>query len=164
MTVAAHTMAVTSNRHAHGLPKGHSMPIRAASVLFGFAFIWAGAGLWLVPGLELAPSVLLTKMFLSIMMVTAGVGMTQIATEKPQCELHFDTRHRQVHVVEIKSRGTRHVVQTINYENIARVDVSDTELVMLNEAGKIVVELPLDGPHSRLDAIAHLRSQSLFPA
>lgn len=162
MAVATQTMTISSDRTAHGFARGHSTTVRAASVLFGFAFIWAGAGLWLVPGLSLEPSVLLTKMFLSVMMVTAGVGMTQIATEKPNSELHFDARHRQVHMVESLPRGRTHVVKTLNYEDIARVNVTDTELVMLNEQGKILVELPLDGPHARLDAIAHLRSQSLY--
>lgn len=164
MAVATQTMSISAGQTAHGLAKGHSVPVRAASVLFGFAFIWAGAGLWLVPGLDLEPSILLAKMFLSIMMVTAGVGMTQIATEKPQCELHFDARHRQVHLVESLPRGRSHIVRTMNYENIARVSVSDRELVMLNDEGKILVELPLDGPHARLDAIAHLRSQSIYVA
>lgn len=158
----AKSMTITADHTAHGFARGHSVPVRAASVFFGFAFIWAGAGLWLMPGPELEPSILLAKMFISILLVTAGVGMTQIATEKPSSELHFDSRHRQVHMVESLPRGRSHVVKTINYEDIARVDVTDAELVMLNDAGKILVELPLDGPHARLDAIAHLRSQSLM--
>ena len=158
----AKSMSITADHTAHGVPRGHSIPVRAASVFFGFAFIWAGAGLWLMPGPELEPSILLAKMFISILLVTAGVGMTQIATEKPNSELHFDSRHRQVHLVESLPRGRTHVVMTLNYEDIARVDVTDVELVMLNDAGKILVELPLDGPHARLDAIAHLRSQSLI--
>lgn len=158
----AKSMSITADHTAHGVPRGHSIPVRAASVFFGFAFIWAGAGLWLMPGPELEPAILLSKMFISILLVTAGVGMTQIATEKPNSELHFDSRHRQVHLVESLPRGRTHVVMTLNYEDIARVDVTDVELVMLNDAGKILVELPLDGPHARLDAIAHLRSQSLI--
>ena len=157
----AQSMTINADRTAHGHARGHSIPVRAASVFFGFAFVWAGAGLWLMPGPELEPSILLAKMFISILLVTAGVGMTQIATEKPNSELHFDARHRQVHLVESLPRGRNHVVKTINYEQIARINVTDAELVMLNDTGKILVELPLDGPHARLDAIAHLRSQSL---
>lgn len=158
----AQSMTITSQRTAHGFERGHSLQVRAASVFFGFAFIWAGAGLWLVPGLDLEPSILLAKMFVSILLVTGGVGMTQIATEKPHSELHFDARHRQVNLVESLPRGRSHIVKTINYEEIARVNVTDSEMVLLNNAGKILVELPLDGPHARLDAIAHLRSQSLM--
>lgn len=164
MAVATQSMSISAGNAQGKSNRGHSVPVRAASVLFGFAFIWAGAGLWLVPGLDLEPSILLSKMFLSIMMVTAGVGMTQIATEKPQSELHFDARHRQVHLVETLPRGRRHVVRTVNYEQIARVNVTDSELVMYNDEGKILAELPIDGQHARLDAIAHLRSQSLYPA
>ncbi len=162
MSVATQSMTISADRTAHGFAKGHSTKVKAAAVLFGFSFIWAGAGLWLVPGMSMDPSVMLTKMFFSVMMVTAGVGMTQIATEKPHSELHFDAVHRQVHLVESLPRGRSHIVKTINYENIARADVTDTELVMLNDAGKILVELPIDGAHARLDAIAHLRSQSLY--
>ena len=164
MAVAVQSLSITADRTAHGFAKGHSAPVKAASVLFGFAFIWAGAGLWLVPGLGLEPSVLLTKMLLSVMMVTAGVGMTQIATDKPQSELHLDAEHRQVHLVESLPRGRSHIVKTLNYEDIARANVTDSELVMLGDDGKILVELPIDGAHSRLDAIAHLRSQSLYAA
>ncbi|SHI83698.1 hypothetical protein SAMN05444000_103185 [Shimia gijangensis] len=164
MAVATQSLSISADRTAHGFAKGHSVPVKAASVLFGFAFIWAGAGIWLVPGMGLEPSVLLTKMFLSVMMVTAGVGMTQIATEKPRSELHFDASHRQVHLVESLPRGRSHVVKSLNYEDIARVSVTDSELVMLNDQSKILVELPLDGAHARLDAIAQLRSQSLYAA
>lgn len=162
MAVATQYLSISADRTAHGFAKGHSVPVKAASVLFGFAFIWAGAGLWLVPGLGLEPSVLLTKMFFSVMMVTAGVGMTQIATEKPRSELHFDSEHRQIHLIESLPRGRKHVVKTLNYEDIARATVTDSELVMLSDEGKILVELPIDGKHARLDAIAHLRSQSLY--
>ncbi len=162
MAVATQSMSISAGQSAAGLTNGRSVPVRAASVLFGFAFIWAGAGLWLVPGLNLEPSVLLTKMFLSVMMVTAGVGMTQIATDKPQSELHFDSRHRQIHLVESLPRGRSHVVKVINYEDVARANVTDQELVLLNDGGQFLAELPLDGPHARLDAIAHLRSHSLY--
>lgn len=150
--------------HDRTLVQTHSAPVRAASVLFGFAFIWAGTGLWLVPGLDMDPRILLTKMFLSILLVTAGVGMTQIATEKPRREFHFDGRHRQLHVVESLSRGRTHIVDSINYEDVARVDVSDTKITILDGNGDEMTHLFLDGPHARLDALAHLRSQSLFPA
>ncbi|WP_299352973.1 hypothetical protein [uncultured Shimia sp.] len=157
----AQSMKITADTTAHGIARGHSTPVRAASVFFGFAFIWAGAGLWMVPGLDLEPSILLAKMFVSVLLVTGGVGMTQIATERPHCELQFDPKHRQARLIEGLPRGRSHVVKTVNYEDIARVNVSDADLVMLNDEGKILVELPLDGPHARLDAIAHLRSQSL---
>ena len=161
MAVAVQGFSAASSAETEELKRAQSLPVRAAAVLFGFAFIWAGAGLWLVPGLELEPSILLTKMFLSVMMVTAGVGMTQIATDKPRFELHFDGRHRQVLLVQGLSRGRSQVVRTINYEDIARITVSDAELTMYSDKGKILAELPLEGPHARLDAIAQLRSQSL---
>ncbi len=141
--------------------KGHSVSVRAASVIFGFAFIWAGTGLWLVPGLDLTPSVLLAKMGLSILLVTAGVGMTQIATEKPRMELHFDVRNRQLLVMETLPRGRKHVSKAINYEDIDRVNVTDSKLEVSGESG-VLVAMPLDGPHARLDAIAQLRSQAIF--
>lgn len=144
------------------LEQKHSAPVRAASVLFGFAFIWAGAGLWLVPGLAMDSGVLLTKMLLSIMLVTAGVGMTQIATEKPRRALHFDSRHRQIHVVESMPRGRESVIRSINYEEIAKVDVTEARMILLDQEGKEMTRLLLDGPEARLDAIAHLRSQSLY--
>jgi len=156
------SMTFATDRTVHGEKRGHSIQVRAASVFFGFAFIWAGAGLWMVPGLDLEPSVLLAKMFVSVLLVTGGVGMTQIATEKPSCELQFDARNREVHLLESLPRGRSHVVKTLKYQDIARVNVTDAELVMLNDKGKILIELPLDGPHARLDAIAHLRSQSLL--
>ncbi len=143
--------------------KGHSMPVRAASVIFGFGFIWAGTGLWLVPGLDMTPGVLLAKMGLSILMVTAGVGMTQIATEKPRMELHFDARNRQLLVYESLPRGRKHVTRAINYEDIARVNVTDTLLQVHDDSGRELVAMTLDGPHARLDAIAQLRSQAIFP-
>lgn len=162
MAVASDFLSQPQVNITHQPGKGHSMPVRAACVLFGFGFIWAGAGLWLVPGLALDPSILATKMFLSVLMVTAGVGMTQIATEKAQQDLHFDPRHRQVHLVETLARGRTNVVKSINYEDIARADVTDSCLRMLDLDGNALVELPLDGPHSRLDAIARLRSQSII--
>ena len=33
----------------------------------------------------------------------------------------------------------------------------------LRDLGRELTSLMLDGPHARLDAIAHLRSQSLYP-
>lgn len=145
------------------LVQKHSAPVRAAAVLFGFGFIWAGAGLWLVPGLGMDAEILLTKMFLSILMVTAGVGMTQIATEKPRRSLHFDAQSRQLHVAESLPRGRSHVIKSINYEEIARVDINDQRMVIYGDRGEELTQLLLDGPEARLDAVAHLRSQSLFP-
>ncbi|MGR3713946.1 MAG: hypothetical protein ACU0A6_12605 [Shimia sp.] len=143
--------------------KAQPFGVRAASLFFGFTFIWAGVGLWLVPGLDLTPYVLLAKMGLSIMLVTAGVGMTQIATGKPRKELHFDARNRQLLVLESLPRERMHVTQTINYEDIARVDISDKLLEVSGDCGKILVALALDGEHARLDAVAQLRSQAIFP-
>lgn len=143
--------------------KGHSMPVKAASVVFGFGFIWAGTGLWLVPGLDMTPSILLAKMGLSVLLVTAGVGMTQIATEKPRMELHFDAPNRQLLIFESLPRGRKHVTRAINYEDIARVNVTDKLLQVMGEDGKELVAMPLDGAHARLDAIAQLRSQAIFP-
>ncbi|MEQ9693249.1 hypothetical protein [Shimia sp. SDUM112013] len=141
---------------------GHTMPVRMACIVFGFGFIWAGAGLWLVPGPELEASVLAAKMILSVLMVTAGVGMTHIATEKAEQDLHFDPRHRQIHLVETMPRGRTKIVKTVNYEDIGRADVTDSCLSFLDHTGKPMLELPLDGPHARLDAIARLRSQALI--
>ncbi|PSL20562.1 hypothetical protein [Shimia abyssi] len=162
MVALTHFMEETRSKVATVEGKGHSMPIRAASVVFGFAFIWAGTGIWLVPGLDLTPNILLAKMGLSILLVTAGVGMTQIATEKPVMELHFDARNRQLLVYESLPRGRQHVTASINYEDIARVNVTDTQLNVLDDNEVELVSLPLDGPHARLDAIAQLRSQSIF--
>ncbi|MEP2530676.1 hypothetical protein [Shimia sp.] len=153
----------TSSRVATVEGKGHSPAVRVASVIFGFGFIWAGTGLWLVPGLDMTPSILLAKMGVSILMVTAGVGMTQIATAKPHMELHFDARNRQLLVYESLPRGRKHVTQAINYEDIARVNVTDTLLEVDGDNGVSLVKLPLDGAHARLDAIAQLRSQAIFP-
>ncbi|MCW9044525.1 MAG: hypothetical protein OQK05_14395 [Pseudopelagicola sp.] len=161
MAVAVQGLSATSSNQSEELKRAQSVPVRAAAVLFGFGFIWAGAGLWLVPGLDLDPSIMLAKMFLSIMMVTAGVGMTQIATDRPRFELHFDRRNRQVLLVQGLSRGRSHVVRSINYEDIARINATDKTLVMYSETGKILAELPLDGPNARMDAVAQLRSQSL---
>ena len=161
MAVAVQGFSGRASARTEEMKRAQSMPVRAAAVLFGFGFIWAGAGLWFVPGLELSPSVLLTKMVLSVMMVTAGVGMTQIATDKPRFELHFDGRNRQVLLVQGLSRGRSHVVRSINYEEIARVSVSDEDMVIYSIAGQILAELPLEGPGARLDAIAQLRSQAL---
>lgn len=161
MAVAVQGFSGRTSARTEEMKRAQSMPVRAAGVLFGFGFIWAGAGLWFVPGLELSPSVLLTKMVLSVMMVTAGVGMTQIATDKPRFELHFDGRNRQVLLVQGLSRGRSHVVRSINYEEIARVSVSDEDMVIYSAAGQILAELPLEGPGARLDAIAQLRSQAL---
>ncbi|WP_422050102.1 hypothetical protein [Shimia sp.] len=143
--------------------KRPSLSVRTSAVVFGFAFIWAGIGLWLVPGLDLTPMILLSKMGISILLVTAGVGLTQIATQKPRQELHFDQRNRQLLVFEGLPRRRKHVAQAINYEDIGRVDVSDTRLTVLGADGGEIVGLPLDGPHARLDAIAQLRSQTMLP-
>lgn len=143
--------------------KQPSLSVRTSAVIFGFAFIWAGIGLWLVPGLDLTPVVLLSKMGISILLVTAGVGMTQIATQKPRQELHFDQRNRQLLVFEGLPRQRKHVSRAINYEDIERVDVTDTQLRVLGEQGTELVALPLDGSHARLDAIAQLRSQTMLP-
>ncbi|MDV4145564.1 MULTISPECIES: hypothetical protein [Shimia] len=161
MAVAVQGLSASSSVQSEELKRAQSFPVRAAAVLFGFGFIWAGAGLWLVPGQDLDPSILLAKMFLSIMMVTAGVGMTQIATDKPRFELHFDGRNRQVLLVQGLSRGRSHIVRSINYEDIGRIQVSDDVLTMYGDTGKILAELPLEGANARLDAIAQLRSQSL---
>ncbi|MBR9843314.1 MAG: hypothetical protein GYB25_09150 [Rhodobacteraceae bacterium] len=161
MAVAVQGFSATSSAQSEEMKRAQSAPVRAAAVLFGFGFIWAGAGLWLVPGPDLEPSIMLAKMFLSIMMVTAGVGMTQIATDKPRYELHFDGRNRQALLVQGLSRGRSHVVRSINYEDIARITVSDSDLTMYNANGKILAELPLEGAHARLDAIAQLRGQDL---
>jgi len=161
MAVAVQGFSSEASAESAELKRAQSIPVRAAAVLFGFGFIWAGAGLWFVPGLDLEPSIMLAKMVLSIMMVTAGVGMTQIATDKPRFELHFDGRNRQALLVQGLSRGRSHVVRAINYEDIARITVSDRDLVMYGETGKILAELPLNGANARLDAIAQLRSQSL---
>ena len=91
MAVAVQGFSSEASAESAELKRAQSIPVRAAAVLFGFGFIWAGAGLWFVPGLDLEPSIMLAKMVLSIMMVTAGVGMTQIATDKPRFELHFDS-------------------------------------------------------------------------
>ncbi len=144
--------------------KQPSLSIRAASMVFGCAFIWAGVGLWLVPGLDLTPYVLLAKMGMSVLMVTAGVGMTQIATDKPRTELHFDQRHRQVLVYESLPRQRKHVIKAVNYEEIGRVNVTDQRLEVQDNNGVELVGIPLDGPHARLDAIAQLRSQSIYPS
>lgn len=141
-----------------------SLSVRASSAVFGFAFILAGVGLWLMPGLDLTPTILLAKMGVSILLVTGGVGMTQIATDKPRKELHFDERNEQLLVYEGLPRGRKHVLQAINYEDIGRVDVSASSLVVLDEAGETMVALPIDGNHARLDAIAQLRSQSILPS
>ena len=89
--------------------------------------------------------------------------MTQIATEKPRMELHFDARNRQLLVYESLPRGRKHVTRAINYEDIARVNVTDTLLQVHDDSGRELVAMTLDGPHARLDAIAQLRSQAIFP-
>ena len=146
--------------------EGHrpSLSIRASSMVFGFAFIWAGAGLWLMPGLDMTPYVLLAKMGVSILMVTAGVGMTQIATDKPRKELHFDERNKQLLVYEGLPRARKHILQAIQYDEIGRVNVSDRKLEVSDMDGNVLVTLPISGGHARLDAIAQLRSQSIFPS
>lgn len=143
--------------------KRPSVSVRAVAMVFGFAFIWAGVGLWLVPGLDFSPVMLLVKMGVSILLVTAGVGMTQIATDKPHQELHFDQRHKQLLVMQSMPRGRKQVQQSVHYDDIARVDVSDQLLEVFDEDGRVLVSLPIDGAHARLDAIAQLRSQSIFP-
>ena len=60
-------------------------------------------------------------------------------------------------------RDGMHVIQTINYEDIARVDISDKKLEVSGECGNTLVCLQLDGEHARLDAVAQLRSQAIFP-
>lgn len=143
--------------------KRASLSVRTASMVFGFAFIWAGAGLWLMPGLDLTPTILLAKMGMSILLVTGGVGLTQVATDKPRKELHFDERNKQLVVYEGLPRGRKHAVQTIQYDNVGRIDVSDRELQVTNGAGETLVALPIDGSNARLDTIAQLRSLSLMP-
>ena len=96
--------------------KRPSLSVRASSMVFGFAFIMAGVGLWLMPGLDLTPTILLAKMGVSILLVTGGVGMTQVATDKPRKELHFDERNEQLLVYEGLPRGRKHVLQAINYD------------------------------------------------
>lgn len=161
MAIAVQALSGTAGFEDGTTAGGNTRLVKAASVLFGFAFIWAGTGLWLMPGTDLSPDIFSAKMIISVLLVTAGVGMTQIATGKPQCALHLDPQNRQVHLMENLPRGRKHAVRSINYEDIARITVSDSEIVMLNGAGKILVELPLEGPDARLDAIAQLRSQSL---
>ncbi|CUH53438.1 hypothetical protein [Shimia marina] len=143
--------------------KRPSLSVRATSMVFGFAFILAGVGLWLMPGLDLTPYILLSKMGVSILLVTAGVGMTQIATDKPCRELHFDQRNRQLLVMEGLPRSGKHVVKAVNYEDIMRVDVSDRMLQVYDLEGRVSVALPIEGPHARLDTIAQLRSQAILP-
>ncbi len=89
--------------------------------------------------------------------------MTQVATDKPRKELHFDARNRQLLVLESLPRKRMHVTQTINYEDIARVDISDKKLEVSADCGKTLVSLQLDGECARLDAVAQLRSQAIFP-
>ncbi|GAA6179051.1 hypothetical protein [Shimia sp.] len=143
--------------------KRPSLSVRATAMVFGFAFILAGVGLWLVPGLDLTPYILLSKMGVSILLVTAGVGMTQIATDKPRRELHFDQRNRQLLVYEGLPRSGKHVIKSLNYEDIMRVDVSDHMLQVFGMDGRVTVALPIDGAHARLDTIAQLRSQAVLP-
>ncbi|CUJ93800.1 hypothetical protein PH7735_01668 [Shimia thalassica] len=162
MAAASEYLTQLNLKTAKQTRSGHTFLVRVASVVFGFGFIWAGAGLWFVPGLEMEPSILASKMVLSVLMVTAGVGMTHIATERAQQDLHFDPRHRQIHLVETLARGRTNVVQSINYEEIGRADVTDSSLKFLDHKGQCLLELPLDGPHARLDAIARLRSQALI--
>lgn len=164
MVAVTNFLEHTRSRVARVEGKGHSMSLKASSVVFGFGFIWAGVGLWLVPGLDLTPSILLAKMGLSILLVTGGVGMTQIATEKPRKELHFDARNRQLLIYETLPRNRKHVTGSVNYEDIGRVNVTDSMLLVEGEDGRELVNLPLDGPHARLDAVAQLRSQSIFPS
>ena len=57
-----------------------------------------------------------------------------------------------------------HVTKTINYEDILRVDVSGDRLEVNGHDGKVIVSMPLDGEHARLDAVAQLRSQAIFPS
>lgn len=153
----------TRSRVAMVEGKRPSISVRACAVVFGCAFIWAGIGLWLVPGLDLTALVLLSKMGLSLLLMTAGVGLTQIATQKPRQELHFDQRNRQLLVFEGLPRARQHVVRAINYEDIGRVDVSDSSLTVLGADGAEIVSLPLDGQHARLDVIAQLRGQTTLP-
>lgn len=143
--------------------KRPSIPVRATSIVFGFACIWAGISLWLFPVLNDTSLLLLTKMGASILLVTFGVCMTQVATNKPHKELHFDPRHKQLLVYESLPRGRKHVLQAVDYDQVGRVDVSDRLLEVRDEAGDVLVSLPIDGAHARLDAIAQLRSQSIFP-
>ncbi|MDA5555608.1 hypothetical protein [Shimia sp. MMG029] len=143
--------------------KRPSLSVRACAGVFGCAFIWAGIGIWLVPGLDLTAMILLSKMGLSLLLVTAGVGLTQIATQKPRQEMHFDQRNRQLLVFEGLPRARQHVVRSINYEDIGRVDVSDTRLTVLDAVGSEIVALPLDGQHARLDVIAQLRGHTTLP-
>ncbi|GAA6162521.1 hypothetical protein NBRC116590_02250 [Pelagimonas sp. KU-00592-HH] len=161
MTVASNAFALAADRANRGFERGHTVPVRAASVFFGFAFIWAGAGLWLVPGLDLEPGVLMVKAFLSIMMVAAGIGMTQIATARKLAEMHFDSRTRQVHLIEMRGRGRRESLRSVGYDAISSARVTDQSLVLLDQRGKAIAEMALEGPDMRDEAIAHLRSQSI---
>ncbi|WP_372886142.1 hypothetical protein [Shimia sp.] len=161
MAYAMHSMPIVACQASRGRALAETVPARAAALLFGFGFIWAAAGLWLVPGHGLAPSVMLTKMLLSVFMVTLGVCLTQVATQKLQSRLQFDTRHRQIQLVESLPRGRSHIVRVINFEEVAEANVSDKLLVLIGRNGKILAELPLDGAHARLDAIAHLRSHAI---
>ncbi len=159
MAVAVQGLSATSSNQSEELKRAQSVPVRAAAVLLGSGSFGPGPVYGLC-GLDLDLDHV-AKMFLSIMMVTAGVGMTQIATDRPRFELHFDRRNRQVLLVQGLSRGRSHVVRSINYEDIARINATDKTLVMYSETGKILAELPLDGPNARMDAVAQLRSQSL---
>ncbi len=142
--------------------RGPSVILRIVCFLFGISFIAAGIGLWMVPGLFLDGGIILTKAILSILLCAAGVGMTQISIERPLRELHFDRRFQQVYLVEATPRGPAQVLKVFDYENISKVDVTETDIVLVGQFDQTLTTVPIESRRVREELIEQLRSDPIL--
>ncbi len=136
--------------------------LRLVSFVFGVSFIIAGIGLWMVPGLFMDDSVVMTKMVLSVLLCAGGVGMAQISVERQYQEFHFDRRYQQVYMVEAPSYGTVKVLKVVDYDDIAKVDVTESNIVLIGHMGQNLASVPLKGKQARNEVIEQLRSSPIL--
>lgn len=129
---------------------------RGLSVFFGFSLVTAGAGLWLFPAGAFWATLL--QACVSFVFILTGAALMQLGTDKAVRELRFDARARQVLLVRRNSRGGAWILARLGYDDIAHIELSESELEMLDCYGRVLASVPLDGPHARLAAMAQLRS------
>ncbi len=135
---------------------------RYAHLFLGFVLIVACVGLCLAPLSWTEGVPFLLRMIMAVTMLIGGMMLMQSGSDNAMKELRFDALQATLYVVRQRPKRRGRVIASHAYDDIGEVDITDTELAVMDLKGRVLVSVPLDGPQDRLNAVAQMRTHLPF--
>lgn len=112
--------------------------LSAGSALISFAAL-----MWVLPAPETELNLAVMKLLASVFFLLTGLALLMRNHDQAKPEVHFDSRRRELRVVERDDRGRPHLLLKRSYDSLGSVYISSNDIELWNEDGSPFVTLPV---------------------